>query len=417
MAVKVIDRFEVDDDESKVVQLEREMNIWNKLKHPNIINLLEVVFEDDWVLLVVEYAGGGSLYSIVSSGCGPIPEERARMLFQQMLAAVEYCNSSDIFHRDLKLENVVFASPGLDTLKLTDFGASKDSNVHSAPKSKVGTIAYMAPEVVDVARVGTAKTYDGAADIWSLGVILFVMCIKRYPFGFDGAKRDGGVSPAVVYRRVRLGWPAGLEGDLPAGMSEELAELFAGLLHPQPSQRWEPAQIRASRWLAAIPPYQPVIPPPTVMEEIKLPPRQTPRPSGGMMQSSYGSFGSLGFGGFPSFSGNDGLLSLSLPKEGLAKAPGASFDSVGSLADVVDVLGLSDESAGSSPQPRGGGSGSSDGLALSGGSRLSVSLEEETAPPVIGSSRTAMDESSPMTVPGPPVSVVPAISSPPDFEM
>eukprot|EP01048_Picozoa_sp_COSAG05_P027863 COSAG05_NODE_8344_length_712_cov_1.257749_1_plen_210_part_10 len=161
VAVKVIDRFEVDSDETKVELLEREINVWNKLKHPNIINLLEVVFEDDWVLLVVEYAGGGSLYSIVSSGAGPVPEARARALFQQMLAAVEYCNSSDIFHRDLKLENVVFSEAGLDTLKLTDFGASKDSNVHSAPKTKVGTIAYMAPEVVDVSRVGSAKTYDG----------------------------------------------------------------------------------------------------------------------------------------------------------------------------------------------------------------------------------------------------------------
>jgi serine/threonine-protein kinase SRK2 len=171
---------------------------------------LNVVFEDDWVLLVVEYAAGGNLHSMCSES--PIPEDRARGLFQQMLAAAEYCNGREIYHRDLKLENVVFDTPRRDTVKLTDFGVSKDSTVHSAPKTKVGTIAYMAPEVVDVSRVGTAKTYDGAADMWSLGVVLFVMCFQRYPFGFDGKKSIGGISAAAVYRRVRLGWPEGLEG-------------------------------------------------------------------------------------------------------------------------------------------------------------------------------------------------------------
>jgi serine/threonine protein kinase len=170
VAVKVIDRLEIDCEPSRVTQLEREINIWNKLQHPNIINLLDVVFEDSWVLLVIEYAGGGSLYSVVAAG--PVPKERARVLFQQMLAAVEYCNKAGIFHRDLKLENVVLSQadrrgevgPEDDdlataTVKLTDFGASKDSHVQSAPKTKVGTIAYMAPEVVDVTKVGTAKTY------------------------------------------------------------------------------------------------------------------------------------------------------------------------------------------------------------------------------------------------------------------
>ena len=208
VAVKVIDRLEIDDEPSRVEMLEREMNIWSKLKHPNIINLLQVIFEDDFVLLVIEYAGGGSLYRSVAEA--PFSEQRARILFQQMLEAVAYCNQSGIFHRDLKLENVVFSVEGGDMLKLTDFGTSKDGTTHSMPKTKIGTIAYMAPEVVDVSRVGAAHSYDGAADVWSLGVILFVMCCQRYPFGFDGSRRDGGVSPAVVYRRIRLGWPAGL---------------------------------------------------------------------------------------------------------------------------------------------------------------------------------------------------------------
>ena len=157
----------------------------------------------------------------------------------------------------------------LHVVKLTDFGASKDSGVGSAPKSKVGTIAYMAPEVVDVTRVGASHTYDGAADIWSLGVILYVMCTQRYPFGFDGAKRDGGVSAAVVYRRIRQGWPAGVDGGIPRGISSDLAELFAGMLDPNPEARWGCEQIRGCQWLSSIAPYQPLIPPPFVVPELR----------------------------------------------------------------------------------------------------------------------------------------------------
>ena len=142
VAVKVIDRLEIDDDEQRLRQLERELNITRKLSHPNIINLLDVIFEDDWVLLIIELAAGGSLYEEVATTATPVAEDAARGWFQQMMSALEYCHENRIYHRDLKLENVVFSAPPERTLKVTDFGASKDSGINSMPKTNVSPIHY-----------------------------------------------------------------------------------------------------------------------------------------------------------------------------------------------------------------------------------------------------------------------------------
>ena len=155
-------------------------------------------------MLVMELAQGGALFAVVGGGT-PVDEERARGFFQQMLAAVEYCHGQGVCHRDLKLENIVLASAASDAIKVTDFGVSKDTNL-SQPKTSVGTIAYMAPEVTAVSRPGAPETYEGPpVDVWALGVILYVMCSCSYPFGFDGPRRVGGLPVPRVYGPGRPG--------------------------------------------------------------------------------------------------------------------------------------------------------------------------------------------------------------------
>ena len=138
VAVKCIDRLEVDCDPQKVQQLEREMNIAIKLRHQNIVNLLDVKFEEEVrayskkalvrlrlilqpsepgtpcleqvVLMVSELVDGGPLYDRVAAG--PIPEEEARYYFHQMCAGVEYCHGQSVIHRDLKLENILVSRIG-----------------------------------------------------------------------------------------------------------------------------------------------------------------------------------------------------------------------------------------------------------------------------------------------------------------
>ena len=126
---------------------QRELDIAIRLVHPNVIELKDVIFQDKFVCLVMEHAGGGELFQQVARH-GAVPESLARVYFQQIVSAIHYCHSIGVCHRDLKLENCLLASPGSHLLKIADFGLSKDAQQHSQPRTKrVGTISYMAPEV------------------------------------------------------------------------------------------------------------------------------------------------------------------------------------------------------------------------------------------------------------------------------
>ena len=264
VAIKVIDRMEIDGRPDKIKQLTRELNITRKLKHPNIINLLDVVFDEMRAMLIMEMADGGMLFDLVSAGT-PLPEERARYLFKQMVSAMSYCHSKDIYHRDLKLENVVLA-PGEDVLKITDFGASKDASIHSMPKTQVGTISYMAPEVTNVNKKESERSYGAGADIWALGVILYVLVCCKYPFGFDGPRRNGGIQAHLVYENIRRGADA---VDFPESLSPQLVELLRGIFTVSiggggGAVRWTLPQIEACEWLRGGEDY---VPAPVSVEE------------------------------------------------------------------------------------------------------------------------------------------------------
>jgi serine/threonine-protein kinase SRK2 len=136
-----------------------------------------------------------------------MPEPRARWVFFQIASALDYCHKQGVCHRDLKLENLLLVDHDADLVKVTDFGLSKDTS-DSIAKTKVGTISYMAPEVtVAGGRAGDpgAGAYDGkASDVWSLGVILYVLIACSYPFGY-GARWSCLLACCVPERRKKAG--------------------------------------------------------------------------------------------------------------------------------------------------------------------------------------------------------------------
>eukprot|EP01052_Picozoa_sp_SAG31_P019986 SAG31_NODE_1482_length_8175_cov_4.484398_7_plen_245_part_00 len=162
VAIKIIDRSREVDPAWKH-SFQRELDIAIKLVHPNVIELKDVIFQDRFVCLVMEHAGGGELFQQVAR-YGALPEHLARVYFQQIVSAIQYCHSLGVCHRDLKLENCLLASPGSNILKITDFGLSKDAQQHSQPRTKrVGTISYMAPEVALATGMVRSKRFVPAA--------------------------------------------------------------------------------------------------------------------------------------------------------------------------------------------------------------------------------------------------------------
>ncbi|XP_035304430.1 sperm motility kinase X-like [Cricetulus griseus] len=163
-----------------------EVSIMKSLQHPNIIKLFQVVQSRDTTYLVMEHASEGDLLRHILE-LGSLQESEARRLFTQILLAVQYCHENHIAHRDIKANNILLDCRG--NAKLCDFGLATKVTPGQKLRNFCGTLLYCAPELF------VEKAYDGcAADIWSLGVLLFLMVVGRFPF------RDR--SPKGVRRQI-----------------------------------------------------------------------------------------------------------------------------------------------------------------------------------------------------------------------
>ena len=236
-AVKMVERQLHFNAESKH-SFEREVAVFNRLRHPGVCRLRTVISEPEYHLLVVELCEGNELFDKVAAGA--LSEDDARGYMTQIISAVDYCHSQKVYHRDLKLENVLLKDTVSNTIKVSDFGMAKDTNVSSMPKTKrIGTIAYMAPEVADA-----DSGYNGAAvDVWSMGVMLYVMVFCNYPFGHDG---DGGDHTRTVLARIRSGTFAFSRH---INISDDLKDLIKGMLTVDPTQRITIAEICQHPWV------------------------------------------------------------------------------------------------------------------------------------------------------------------------
>ncbi|KAJ3178076.1 Map microtubule affinity-regulating kinase [Geranomyces variabilis] len=172
VAVKIIDKTTL--DEKKLSKLYREVRIMKLLHHPNIVKLYEVIETKYTVFLVMEYASGGELYDYLVVH-GKMKEKEARAKFRQILSAVSYCHKKRVIHRDLKAENLLLDA-NLD-IKIADFGFSNYFDPDSKLDTFCGSPPYAAPELFQ------GRRYTGPeVDIWSLGVILYVLTTGCLPF-------------------------------------------------------------------------------------------------------------------------------------------------------------------------------------------------------------------------------------------
>ncbi|XP_057428685.1 CBL-interacting serine/threonine-protein kinase 6 [Lotus japonicus] len=210
-------------------QIKREISAMSMVKHPNIVQLHEVMASKTKIYIAMELVRGGELFNKIARG--RLREDVARLYFQQLISAVDFCHSRGVYHRDLKPENLLLDEDG--SLKVTDFGLStfaehmrQDGLLHTT----CGTPAYVAPEVIG------KKGYDGAtADIWSCGVILYVLLAGFLPFQDENLM--------AMYKKIYRG-----DFKCPPWFSPEARRLITKLLDPNPSTRITISKIMESSW-------------------------------------------------------------------------------------------------------------------------------------------------------------------------
>eukprot|EP01061_Rhynchopus_euleeides_P011322 TRINITY_DN20895_c0_g3_i3.p1 TRINITY_DN20895_c0_g3~~TRINITY_DN20895_c0_g3_i3.p1 ORF type:complete len:236 (+),score=86.05 TRINITY_DN20895_c0_g3_i3:281-988(+) len=180
-AIKIIDKEQLQREHMEE-QLKREIAVMKLLDHENVVKLYEVLQTQRHIYLVLEVVTGGELFDRIVAA-KRFDEKTARGFFQQLILGLYYCHTQQVAHRDLKPENLLL--DGRDNLKITDFGLSNlQRGALNDPKgggamlqTVCGTPNYVAPEVLKEAG------YNGiTADIWSCGVILFVMLAGYLPF-------------------------------------------------------------------------------------------------------------------------------------------------------------------------------------------------------------------------------------------
>ncbi|KAK9141545.1 hypothetical protein Syun_010945 [Stephania yunnanensis] len=210
-------------------QVKREISVMKMVKHPNIVELHEVMASKSKIYFAMEYVKGGELFNKISKG--RLQESNARFYFQQLISAIDFCHSRGVYHRDLKPENLLLDDKG--NLKVTDFGLSafadhlkQDGLLHTT----CGTPAYVAPEVIG------KKGYDGAkADLWSCGVILYVLLAGFLPFQDDNL--------VAMYKKIYKG-----DFKCPPWFSSESRRIVTKLLDPNPSTRITTAKLMETPW-------------------------------------------------------------------------------------------------------------------------------------------------------------------------
>ncbi|CAL5867694.1 uncharacterized protein PFLUO_LOCUS1913 [Penicillium psychrofluorescens] len=158
--------------------LAREIHHHRQFRHPHIARLYEVIVTENLVWLALEYCPGDELYNYLLRH-GPLPVEKVKRIFTQLVGAVAYVHSKSCVHRDLKLENILLDKH--ESVKLCDFGFTREyEGKASYLQTFCGTICYSAPEMLKGEKYAGEKV-----DVWSLGIILYALLAGELPFDED----------------------------------------------------------------------------------------------------------------------------------------------------------------------------------------------------------------------------------------
>ena len=231
-AVKTIHKKSLRTEEEKQMVF-NEVSILRSLDHPNIIKLHEYYQDDMNYYIITEYCGGGELFERILAQ-GTISESTAAEYMRQIFSILVYLEEKKVAHRDLKPENFLLSSTEPDAyLKLIDFGSSSPYNPGEIMTSKVGTPYYIPPEVL-------RKNYNHKCDIWSAGVVMYILLCGYPPFG--------GNTDQEILKKIsagRFSFPSPEWDDI----SFESKNLIENLLNMDVLRRYDARQALSHSWI------------------------------------------------------------------------------------------------------------------------------------------------------------------------
>lgn len=229
VAVKIIQKSSLT-DQSQYDRLQERIATVQRLDHPGVIKLIEVIEDETAFYVVLEYCGGGELFDFIISR-QRVEEPLAKRFFKQIVLAVGYCHSQNVIHRDLKPENLLLTE--YNTVKLIDFGLC-NTHADQPLHDRCGSSCYIAPEALT-----TTSYYGILADVWALGVILYALVDGSLPWNYQ--------DPDQMFQQITTGtFP------MPKNISLECQDMIRGILNPDVSQRFTIDAILVHPWLFGV---------------------------------------------------------------------------------------------------------------------------------------------------------------------
>ncbi|CEP11537.1 hypothetical protein [Parasitella parasitica] len=235
VAIKIIPRKQLSTSIKITQAVERELAVLQLLNHPNLIELYQILQDSNNIYFITEYVPGGELYHMVlGSKEGCIPEIKARELFSQIANALAWCHARHICHRDLKPENILLDNDR-KSIKIADFGMAVMQPTNKLLQTSCGSPHYASPEIVR-----GIPYYGPAADVWSAGVILYVLLTGKLPFDDNHV---GKLLAKIKTGRFR---------PMPEWVSESAKDLIYRMLIVDPSKRISFNDVLLHPWMQSI---------------------------------------------------------------------------------------------------------------------------------------------------------------------